>query len=71
MTAMLAAVGLIPVAISTGIGSDVQKPLAVAIMGGMVTDVSIGTLFVLPVLYLLISKRFPALLMEDEVGLTL
>jgi len=60
MTAMLATVGLIPAAISTGIGSDVQKPLAVAIIGGMVTDVLIGTLFVLPVLYLLIARRYPA-----------
>jgi cobalt-zinc-cadmium resistance protein CzcA len=60
MTAMLATVGLIPAAVSTGIGSDVQKPLAVAIIGGMVTDVLIGTLFVLPVLYLLIARRYRA-----------
>jgi cobalt-zinc-cadmium resistance protein CzcA len=71
MTAMLATVGLIPAAISTGIGSDVQKPLAVAIIGGMITDVCIGTLFVLPVLYLLIAKRYPAapkLDREDELA---
>jgi len=61
MTAMLATVGLIPAAISTGIGSDVQKPLAIAIIGGMVTDVLIGTLFVLPVLYLLIAHKYPAM----------
>ena len=61
MTAMLATVGLIPAAISNGIGSDVQKPLAIAIIGGMVTDVLIGTLFVLPVLYLLIAGKYPAL----------
>ncbi len=60
MTALLATVGLIPAAISTGIGSDVQKPLAVAIIGGMVTDVIIGTLFVLPVLYLLMAQKYPA-----------
>jgi cobalt-zinc-cadmium resistance protein CzcA len=60
MTAMLATVGLIPAAISTGIGSDVQKPLAIAIIGGMITDVLIGTLFVLPVLYLLIGRKYPA-----------
>ena len=61
MTAALAAFGLIPAAISTGIGSDVQKPLAVAIIGGMVTDVMIGTLFVLPVLYYLMAERYPAM----------
>jgi cobalt-zinc-cadmium resistance protein CzcA len=60
MTAMLATIGLVPAAVSSGIGSDVQKPLAVAIIGGMVTDVLIGTLFVLPVLYLLIAKKYPA-----------
>ena len=60
MTAMLATVGLIPAAMSRGIGSDVQKPLAVAIIGGMITDVMIGTLFVLPCLYLLIARRYPA-----------
>jgi len=61
MTALLATVGLIPAALSTGIGSDVQKPLAVAIIGGMVTDVIIGTLFVLPVLYLLVAHKYPAI----------
>lgn len=60
MTATLATVGLIPAAISIGIGSDVQKPLAIAIIGGMVSDVLIGTLFVLPVLYLLLGRRYPA-----------
>ena len=59
MTAMLATIGLVPAAISNGIGSDVQKPLAVAIIGGMVTDVLIGTLFVLPVVYMLIAKKYP------------
>ena len=59
MTAMLATIGLVPAAISNGIGSDVQKPLAVAIIGGMVTDVLIGTLFVLPVVYMLVAKKYP------------
>src|SRR5580700_6925994 len=59
MTATLATIGLIPAAISTGIGSDVQKPLALAIIGGMITGV-IGTLFVLPVLYMIIGGRYPA-----------
>jgi cobalt-zinc-cadmium resistance protein CzcA len=56
MTAMLASIGLVPAALSTGIGSDVQKPIAVAIIGGMIGDVLLGTLFVLPVLYSLICK---------------
>jgi cobalt-zinc-cadmium resistance protein CzcA len=66
MTAMLATIGLIPAAISTSIGSDVQKPLAIAIIGGLVMDVVIGTLFVLPVLYMLVARRYPAKVMGDE-----
>jgi cobalt-zinc-cadmium resistance protein CzcA len=56
MTATLATIGLIPAAISTGIGSDTQKPLAIAIIGGLVVDVFTGTLFVLPVLYSVMAK---------------
>lgn len=69
MTAMLATFGLIPAAVSTGIGSDVQKPLAVAIIGGMVTDVLIGTLFVLPVLYAFFARRYPAVQMDEPMRL--
>jgi cobalt-zinc-cadmium resistance protein CzcA len=58
MTAMLATIGLVPAAISSGIGSDVQKPLAIAIIGGMITAL-VGTLYVVPVLYLLIAERYP------------
>jgi cobalt-zinc-cadmium resistance protein CzcA len=68
MTAALATIGLVPAAMSTGIGSDVQKPLAIAIIGGMITDVLIGTLFVLPVLYLLISRRFPDTVKPSDTG---
>jgi cobalt-zinc-cadmium resistance protein CzcA len=59
MTAMLATFGLIPAALSTGIGSDTQKPLAIAIIGGLVADVLTGTLFVLPVLYELTCRPKP------------
>ena len=55
MTALLASIGLIPAAISSGIGSDTQKPLAIAIIGGLV-NVFLGTLFVLPVLYELVAR---------------
>lgn len=50
MTALMAAIGLLPAAISTGIGSESQKPLAVVIIGGLVT----ATLFILlvfPIIY--------------------
>ena len=47
MTALMAAIGLMPAAVSTGIGSESQKPLAVAIIGGLVTA-TIFTLLVFP-----------------------
>ena len=55
MTAILAGVGLIPAAVSTGIGSDTQKPLAIVIIGGLVSATTL-TLFVLPVLYKLVAR---------------
>ena len=50
MTAMMAAIGLFPAAISTGIGSESQKPLAIVIIGGLVTA-TIFTLLVFPIVY--------------------
>jgi cobalt-zinc-cadmium resistance protein CzcA len=47
MTALMAAIGLMPAALSTGIGSESQKPLAVSIIGGLVTA-TIFTLLVFP-----------------------
>jgi cobalt-zinc-cadmium resistance protein CzcA len=52
MTAMLAMLGLLPMALSHGIGSETQRPLAIVIIGGLVTA-TILTLIVLPTLYLL------------------
>lgn len=50
MTALMAAIGLIPAAISTGIGSESQKPLAVVIIGGLVTA-TLFTLLIFPIIY--------------------
>ena len=50
MTAMMAAIGLIPAAISNGIGSEAQKPLARVVIGGLVTATFL-TLTILPILY--------------------
>ena len=65
MTAMLAILGLTPMAISTGVGSETQKPFAVVIISGLVTAVAV-TLFVLPAAYSLIVRRVPAAEEEDE-----
>jgi cobalt-zinc-cadmium resistance protein CzcA len=50
MTALMAAIGLLPAAMSTGIGSESQKPLAIVIIGGLVTA-TIFTLLVFPIIY--------------------
>ncbi len=50
MTAMMAAIGLLPAATSTGIGSESQKPLAIVIIGGLVTA-TVFTLLVFPIFF--------------------
>jgi heavy metal efflux system protein len=55
MTAILAMLGLLPMALSHGIGSETQKPLAVVIIGGLLSA-TILTLFVLPTLYLVFDR---------------
>ncbi len=60
MTALMAAIGLLPAAMSTGIGSETQKPLAIVVIGGLITS-TLLTLMILPVIYsrvyILIHKR--------------
>jgi cobalt-zinc-cadmium resistance protein CzcA len=56
MTAMMAAIGLLPAAISTGIGSETARPLARVVIGGLVTD-TIFKLFVFPVVFYWAYKR--------------
>jgi len=55
MTAIVPALGFIPMAISTGAGGEVQKPLATVVIGGLIIS-TILTLFVLPVMYILFEK---------------
>ena len=56
MTALLAMTGLLPMALSHGIGSEVQKPLAVVIIGGLFSA-TVLTLIVLPMLYTLFERQ--------------
>jgi heavy metal efflux system protein len=56
MTCVIAGVGLLPAALSTGIGSQVQKPLAIVVVGGMMLA-PIVILITLPVLIALFSRR--------------
>jgi heavy metal efflux system protein len=64
MTAAVAALGLVPAALASGIGSDVQRPLATVVVGGLLLATPL-TLFVLPALYLLIERRAVAKAAND------
>jgi cobalt-zinc-cadmium resistance protein CzcA len=57
MTAMLAMFGLLPMALSHDIGSETQKPLAVVVIGGLITA-TLLTLIVLPTLYVLFERGY-------------
>ncbi len=63
MTATVAVLGLLPASLATGIGSDVQRPLATVIVYGLLFS-TILTLFALPSLYYLMEKKFGE---ENEV----
>jgi heavy metal efflux system protein len=59
MTALVASFGFIPMATSTSPGSEVQRPLATVVIGGLVTSTTL-TLIVLPLLYEWLEERWPA-----------
>ncbi|MGI8999560.1 MAG: efflux RND transporter permease subunit [Candidatus Limnocylindria bacterium] len=54
MTALVASLGFVPMAFNTGIGSEVQRPLATVVIGGIISS-TLLTLFVLPVLYAMVG----------------
>ncbi|MBX7109630.1 MAG: CusA/CzcA family heavy metal efflux RND transporter [Chitinophagales bacterium] len=56
MTAAVASLGFLPMALSSGAGAEVQKPLATVVIGGLISA-TLLTLIVIPVLYILFSRR--------------
>ena len=58
MTALVASLGFVPMAIATGAGAEVQRPLATVVIGGIVSS-TILTLVVLPALYVLFNYDKP------------
>src|SRR5215207_1135867 len=56
MTAAVASLGFLPMALSHGAGAEVQRPLATVVIGGLLTATFL-TLFVLPVLYIRFQKK--------------
>ena len=57
MTASVASLGFLPMALSTGSGAEVQKPLATVVIGGLITA-TLLTLIILPILYYFLEQKF-------------
>jgi cobalt-zinc-cadmium resistance protein CzcA len=58
MTALVATLGLLPAAVSHGIGSDSQKPIAIVVVGGLISSLALS-LFTLPLLYKVFAPAAP------------
>lgn len=56
MTALVASLGFVPMALNTGTGAEVQRPLATVVIGGIISS-TLLTLFVLPILYILLHRK--------------
>ena len=56
MTSLVATLGLLPAALSRGIGSDSQRPFAIVIVGGLLANLVIG-IFLLPTLYVWVARK--------------
>ena len=69
MTALMAAIGLFPAAISTGIGSETQKPLAIVVIGGLVSS-TILTLLIFPLIVELLYRRSHRKKNKQAISLT-
>ena len=64
-TALVASVGFVPMAIATGAGAEVQRPLATVVIGGIITS-TILTLLLLPSLYAWIERRAARRLSDEQ-----
>ncbi|MBX7180650.1 MAG: CusA/CzcA family heavy metal efflux RND transporter [Bacteroidia bacterium] len=68
MTAFVASLGFLPMALSNGSGAEVQRPLATVVIGGLLLATFL-TLFVLPILYILLEKRSGQLVRISSVAI--
>ncbi|MCL6486167.1 MAG: CusA/CzcA family heavy metal efflux RND transporter, partial [Janthinobacterium lividum] len=67
MTALVASLGFVPMAIAVGTGAEVQRPLATVVIGGILSSTAL-TLLVLPLLYRLAYRRQEEVEEEEELG---
>lgn len=67
MTALVASLGFLPMAFATGTGSEVQRPLATVVIGGILSSTAL-TLLVLPVLYRMSHSTSMRLMFEQRFG---
>ena len=65
MTMLVATLGLLPAAMSHGIGSDSQRPFAIVIVGGLMTNL-VMSIFLLPTLYVWIARENDVLPKADD-----
>ncbi len=69
MTALMAAIGLLPAAVSKGIGSETQKPLAIVVIGGLISSTFL-TLMIFPLIVELLYRRTHRRNAKQQVSLT-
>ena len=66
MTALVASLGFVPMALATGTGAEVQRPIATVVIGGLISA-TLLTLFVLPALYVLFGRKHPEQVVNFEL----
>ncbi|PTS94597.1 CusA/CzcA family heavy metal efflux RND transporter, partial [Flavobacterium sp. HMWF030] len=69
MTAFVASLGFLPMALSNGAGAEVQRPLATVVIGGLLVATFL-TLFVLPLLYIVFEKGFEIKSLNQKIAFT-
>ena len=67
MTTLTTVVGLLPMALAFGVGTEANQPLAVAVIGGLMVS-TFFTLILIPTVYVMFEERFPRTIapMEDD-----
>jgi multidrug efflux pump subunit AcrB len=65
MTTLTTVVGLLPMALAYGVGTEANQPLAIAVIGGLLVA-TFFTLVLIPALYVMFEERFPRQLRRDE-----